>query len=162
MLDRRIAEIISPTVEDMGYELVRVIFVGKHTLQVMVERADRAGMTVEDCAAVSRAISAVMDVEDPIEGSYNLEVSSPGLDRPLVRFDDYRRFAGLDAKVELRRAVDGRRRFRGKLQGVEGDDIVLLLTEEEGEIGLSFREIDKAKLILTDELINEAKKKGLS
>src|SRR3546814_4228364 len=118
----RIEEIVAPSLADLGYDLVRVSLTGaaaRMTLQVMAERRDGAGMTVEDCAAISRAVSALLDVEDPIRGAYVLEVSSPGIDRPLTRARDYERFAGYEAKVELRRTMDGRRRYRGRLMGLQ-------------------------------------------
>ena len=113
-LEMRIAALITPSIEAMGYELVRADLRSgrRRILQIMVERADRIEMTVDDCASVSRAISALLDVEDPIRGTYNLEVSSPGIDRPLVRLSDYDRFSGFEAKIELEQPVDGRKRLR--------------------------------------------------
>ncbi|OFX08001.1 MAG: ribosome maturation factor RimP [Alphaproteobacteria bacterium RIFOXYD12_FULL_60_8] len=149
----RLEELIAPVVGDMGYDLVRVMFVGTgRTLQVMADRKDEQPMTVEDCADISRALSAVLDVEDPIPGAYSLEVSSPGIDRPLVRPRDFERFAGFEAKLETKRIHDGRKRFRGRLKGMVGDNAVALDTEE-GEVTLALSEIEKAKLMLTDELI---------
>src|SRR6516164_3227845 len=104
----------------MGYELVRVQFAGgdrRPTLQIMAERADRRPMAVEDCAEISRMLSAVLDVEDPVQGAYVLEVSSPGIDRPLLRQADYERFSGFEARIELSRPMEGRRRYRGRLAG---------------------------------------------
>ena len=157
----KIGHIIDPSLQAMGYELVRVSLSGMRspTLQVMVERADHAAMTVEDCAAVSRAVSAVLDVEDPIRGSYTLEVSSPGIDRPLTRLADFARFAGHLARVELSLATQGRRRFKGTLLGTEGDTVRLRVEADakNGEpaeiIALPFSDIQKAKLVLTDALI---------
>src|SRR6056297_3500273 len=119
LLDR-VHDIIEPAAEAMGYELVRVHLSGgrRPVLQVMVERADRAPMNVDDCAEVSRAVSAVLDVEDPVPGEYVLEVSSPGIDRPLTRLADFERFAGFEAKVETEAPIEGRKRFRGRLEGV--------------------------------------------
>jgi ribosome maturation factor RimP len=148
----RVEQIIAPTLDDMGYELVRVQLSGgpQHSrLQIMAERADQQGMTVDDCADISRAVSALLDVEDPIAGSYDLEVSSPGIDRPLTRPRDFERFAGNLAKIELRQAVDGQRRFRGLLKGVA--DGCAVLETETGIVGLPIAEIDKAKLALPDE-----------
>ncbi|MGB0749458.1 MAG: ribosome maturation factor RimP [Magnetospiraceae bacterium] len=148
---------ITPPVEDMGFELVRVLLTTatRPTLQIMAERKDRSGMTVDDCAALSRAISAMLDVEDPIHGTYTLEVSSPGLDRPLTRRADFDRFAGFDAKVELATTLDGQRRFSGVLKGLKDDAILL---EVDGEIkALPFVDMRKAKLLLTDALIASAK-----
>jgi len=118
---------------------------------VMVERWDEQPMSVEDCAEISRTVSALLDVSDPIAGAYDLEVSSPGLDRPLVRREDYQRFAGFEAKIELQRPVDGRRRFRGKLMGLDGDDAKLLVGPD--TVRLPLDAIARAKLVLTDELI---------
>ncbi len=147
----KIAVLIEPSLEAMGYELVRVQLSGgqNQILQVMAERD--GGMTVDNCADVSRAISALLDVEDPIAGAYTLEVSSPGIDRPLVRAKDYDRFKGFDAKVETRHAIEGRRRFKGRLDGVDGDEVVV--TTQNGEARIPLDDIAKAKLILTDELI---------
>src|SRR5690606_1020236 len=138
------------------YELVRVTMMGsaRPTLQVMVERKDRAPMTVDDCAAVSRAVSAVLDVEDPIEAQYSLEVTSPGIDRPLTRRDDFERFAGFEARVEMEEAVSGRRRFRGKLLGLHGDAV--RIDTPDGPVDLDLGGIRKAKLMLTDELLAAA------
>jgi len=149
----RIAELIEPSLEAMGYSLVRAMLMGgrRPTLQIMAERRDEAPMTVEDCADISRTISAVLDVADPIAGAYSLEVSSPGIDRPLTRRADYERFAGHVAKLELAEARDGRRRWQGRLLGIEGDDIRLAV--DEGEARLPMASVTKAKLVLTDELI---------
>lgn len=149
----RIRGIIEPTVTDMGYEIVRVMLSGekRRQLQIMAERADGQGMTVEDCADISRAVSALLDVEDPIEGAYTLEVSSPGVDRPLVRLKDFERFAGFVAKVETERPVAGRRRFKGCLRGVEADEVEI--ETDDGTHRIPFEDIARAKLVLTDELI---------
>ena len=152
-LSQEIERIINPTVEGMGYELVRLTVSGGHrkTLQVMAERKDGLNMSLEDCTQLSRAISAVMDVEDPIEGAYSLEVSSPGIDRPLTRPKDYERFAGFEAKLETRAPIDGRKRFKGRLKGLEAQNVKI---EVEGaELALPLEEIEKAKLVLTDDLI---------
>lgn len=153
-LSQRIEQLISPSLAAMGYELVRVRLEGSgrgRTLQIMAERADREEMTVEDCAAISRDISAIIDVEDPIPGAFTLEVSSPGVDRPLVRLGDYDRFSGLEAKLETREPIDGRRRFQGRLAGCEGDRVRIECAGEEAVV--PFDCISKAKLVLTDELI---------
>jgi ribosome maturation factor RimP len=120
-------------------------------LQIMAERADGAPMTVEDCADISRSVSALLDVEDPIREAYTLEVSSPGIDRPLTRLKDFERFAGFEARLESRMAIDGRKRFKGMLKGVE-DGLVCIDTEQ-GAARLEFDNILRAKLVLTDELI---------
>ncbi len=148
-----IGRLVEPPLDGMGYELVRVSVTGggQPTLQIMAERKDRRDMTVEDCANISRNLSAVLDVEDPISESYALEVSSPGIDRPLVRLQDYERFAGFEARIETKRPHDGRRKFTGRLAGVRGQHVVIGGETEEAEI--PFDQIARAKLVLTDELI---------
>jgi ribosome maturation factor RimP len=160
--NRQVAELIEPTLGDMGFELVRVLLHGgqRPTLQVMAERADRAPMTVEHCAEISRAVSAVLDVADPIAGAYRLEVTSPGLDRPLTKRADFERFRGFEARVETELPIEGRRRFRGRLLGVVDDKLRLQL--EDGEQAIPCAEIRKAKLIVTDEVLAAAAKKELS
>ncbi len=152
-----IERLIEPSLEGMGYDLVRVMLIGRQrpTLQVMAERADRRPMTVDDCAEISRALSAILDVEDPIRGAYTLEVSSPGIDRPLVRPADFERFAGFDARVELEVPVDGRKRFKGRLNGLDAEGRVLIEAET-GEAALPPEAIQRAKLVLTDALIAAA------
>jgi ribosome maturation factor RimP len=149
----RIQRIIAPTVEDMGYDIVRVQLSGmqRPTLQIMAERRDGGAMTVEDCADISRAVSAVLDVEDPIASAYTLEISSPGIDRPLTRLKDYERFAGFEARVETRFPIDGRKRFRGLLRGV-ADHSVQIETDT-GMATIPFADIQRGKLVLTDALI---------
>lgn len=149
----RIEQIVTPSIEAMGYEVVRVRVAGgeRPILQIMAERVDRAPMTVEDCADLSRSISALLDVEDPIAGAYTLEISSPGIDRPLIRPADFTRFAGFEARMESRVAVDGRKRFKGILKGLENDEVVL--ETEEGTARIPLDAVHKAKLVLTDELI---------
>jgi len=152
-----VSALISPVLDDMGYEIVRVQLQGgnRPVLQIMADRADGASMTVDDCADISRSVSAILDVEDPIPSAYHLEVSSPGIDRPLTRLKDFDRFAGFDAKIELAHAVNGRRKFSGRLIGTENGETVIIETEE-GQIELIFNQIGKAKLILTDALIAHA------
>jgi len=151
-MDRRIAEIINPVIEDMGFELVRVRLMGgkSPTLQVMADKPE-GGIEVDDCAEISVMLSATLDVEDPILDAYTLEVSSPGIDRPLTRLKDFEAFEGYDAKLETAELIDGRRRFKGVLAGVDGEDV--LINVEEGTIGLNFDWLSDAKLVLTDELI---------
>lgn len=148
------AEIITPVMEDMGYELVRVrLMSGKSTtLQVMADKPG-GGIEVDDCAEISTAISAVLDVEDPILDAYTLEVSSPGIDRPLTRLKDFDIFEGYEAKLETAELIDGRRRFKGVLAGIDADEV--LINVEEGTIGLKFDWLSDAKLVLTDDLIKE-------
>lgn len=154
-MDRRIADIIDPTVEGMGFGLVRVrLMAGKTaTLQIMAERPD-GSMEVDDCAELSRALSAVLDVEDPISGEYTLEVSSPGIDRPLTRLQDFERWAGWVARLETDELIEGRKRFKGRLRGVEDGEV--LIDVPEGTIGLKFDWLADAKLVMTDELIAES------
>ena len=149
----RIERIVSPALEGMGYELVRVQITGGHrpVLEIMAERTNGGQMTVEDCADISRAVSAILDVEDPLTSAYVLEVSSPGIDRPLTRRKDYERFAGFEARIETREPVGGRKRFKGRLRGFAGDDI--RIETEEGELTVPFDAVHRAKLVLTDELI---------
>lgn len=153
-IDRRMAEIITPVLEDLGYELVRVrLMSGKATiLQVMADKPN-GGIEVDGCAAISNAISATLDVEDPILDAYTLEVSSPGIDRPLTRLKDFDAFEGYEAKIETEELIDGRRRFKGQLAGIDGTEV--LINIEEGTIGLQFDWLSDAKLVLTDELIKE-------
>ena len=150
---KRVETIIAPTLQVMGFDLVRVRISGaqRRTLQIMAERLDDVTMTVEDCAAISRAVSTLLDVEDPIKGSYTLEVSSPGLDRPLTRPKDYTRFAGLEAKIELREPMDGQRRFRGRIAGLADDQVQL--DTEDTRVAIPYADIERAKLILNDELL---------
>jgi len=150
----RIETLIAPSLEAMGYRLVRVAVTGgrrAQVLQVMAERIDERPMSVEDCTEVTHTVSALLDVADPIEHAYMLEVSSPGIDRPLVRREDYERFQGHEAKLELAAPIDGRRRFQGKLLGVEADRVKLNLGAEVVELPLAH--IQRAKLVLTDELL---------
>lgn len=153
---RRVEQLISPAIEAMGYDIVRVQISGNKNvvMQIMAERQDEAGMTVDDCAAISREVSALLDVEDPVGGPYSLEVSSPGIDRPLVKLNDFERYAGFDAKIETTRPVDGRKRFKGTLVGVLDGNVRLRL--DAGDIDLPHDEIRNAKLLLTDALIEAA------
>ena len=155
-IDRRLAEIVQPVIEGMGFELVRLRLQGGKTatLQIMADRPE-GGINVDDCGNISVAVSATLDVEDPLEDAYHLEVSSPGIDRPLTRLKDFATFEGYDARVETSQPIDGRKRFKGVLAGVEGDEVMLNL-EEQGQtvtIGLNFDLLSDAKLLLTDELI---------
>ena len=149
----RVEALLQPVLEAMDFDLVRVMVQGtvRTTLQVMAERRNGGAMTVDDCAEISRAVSAVLDVEDPLPGSYTLEVSSPGIDRPLVRSQDFERFTGFEAKIETARPISGRKRFRGKLLGTTEAGVRIALGE--GETELPFGEIHRAKLVLSDELI---------
>ncbi len=145
---------VTPTLEDMGYELVRIALLGRDrpTVQVMVDRADGEQITVADCEAISHALGAVLDVEDPIPGTWTLEVSSPGIDRPLARVKDWNRFAGHLARAETTAPINGRHRFSGTVLGA--DAMVARLRLEGGaEVALPLADIRRAKLVLTDALI---------
>ena len=161
---RRILDLIAPSALAAGFEIVRVRYGlhDGHTLQIMAERPD-GSMNVAGCEELSGILSAILDVEDPISGEYNLEVSSPGIDRPLPRPKDFERWAGFEAKLELSEAIEGRKRFRGILHGFE-DGEVLIEHQVEGEsevqvIGLDFRQISEAKLTMSDDLITESLKR---
>ncbi len=153
-LHDRIAAIIEPSLTGMGYALVQVRMIegARRTLQIMAERVDGKNMTVDDCATISHSVSALLDVEDPIKGAYTLEVSSPGIDRPLVKRADFERFAGFEAKLETKLPLDGRRRFKGRIKAVEGEEIVM--DTAEGQARIPHHSVQSAKLLLTNELIN--------
>lgn len=157
-IDRRLAEIVRPAVEAAGFELVRLrLMSGKtRTLQIMADRPE-GGIEIDELGEITTLVSAVLDVEDPLEDAYVLEVSSPGIDRPLTRLKDFETWSGHEARLETDELIDGRRRFKGILQGVE-DGEVLIEIEDKGEpliIGLQFGWLSDAKLVLTDELITE-------
>jgi ribosome maturation factor RimP len=159
-LAAKVAELIEPALADKGFRLVRVAISGREgkTLQVMAERPD-GSLTIEDCEAISRDISPLLDVHDPVAGAYRLEVSSPGIDRPLVRPSDFEHWSGYEAKIELSEPIDGRKRFRGMLEGFEDGEIridIELSKTERGVIGLPVGLVAEAKLVLTDDLIREA------
>jgi len=153
--EARIAALIEPTVEGLGFALVRVRLSGGHrpVLQVMAERHADGQMTVDDCTSLSRALSALLDVEDPIAGEYLLEVSSPGIDRPLVKPADFARFAGQVARVETARPIEGRRKFTGRLLGLSADGAAVRIEVEGAARELALGDLSGAKLVLTDELI---------
>lgn len=157
-IDKKLAQIIEPVISDMGFELVRVRLMSgeESTLQIMADRIV-GGIEVDDLADISISVSAVLDVEDPILDAYNLEVSSPGIDRPLTRLKDFESFEGYEAKLETDELIDGRRRFKGVLAGVEEGEVLINLSE--GTIGLKFDWLSEAKLILTDDLIAEMLRK---
>lgn len=157
----RVAALAEPVLAALGYRLVRVRISGFAgcTVQIMAERPDGT-MTIEDCEAASRALSPVLDVADPVEGSYRLEISSPGIDRPLVRRSDFDRYAGHVAQVEMQAPIDGRRRFRGELTGTEGECARMRCTDagrdQNSEILLPIDDMMEARLVLTDALISES------
>ena len=157
----RIAQAIEPSLEGMGYRLVRVVITSgrRPTLQVMAERQDDQPMTVEDCAQISHSVSAILDVADPIAGAYTLEISSPGIDRPLVRAEDYDRFSGFEARIELARPIEGRKRFRGRLLGTSAENV--RLATDMGELRLPLADVARAKLVLTDDLLDAARRATL-
>lgn len=163
-MTRRVAGLIAPTVEDLGFELVRVRESGR-TIQIMAERPDGT-MRVADCEMLSRALSALLDVEDPVPGEYTLEVSSPGIDRPLTRPVDFTRWAGHEAKIELSEMLAGRKRFRGQLQGfdTQAGEILLEMAidgfDEPQTIGLPFTAVSEAKLVMSDILLKASLKKS--
>jgi len=152
----RIETLIAPSLEAMGYRIVRVSVTGgrRAVLQVMAERIDNRPMSVEDCTEITHTVSALLDVADPIEHAYFLEVSSPGIDRPLMRREDYERFLGFEAKLELSSPIEGRKRFRGRLMGLADDRLSVNLGAEVVELPL--KAIARAKLVLTDDLIAAA------
>ena len=155
-----IENLIEPSIAAMGFDLVRVHFMGSggNTLQVMVERQDRRPITVDHCAEVSRLISTLLEVDDPVSSAYVLEVSSPGMDRPLVRIEDYSRFKGFEARIETGSLIDGRRRFSGRIMGV--DDELIRLDCVGSRADIPFQEILKASLVVTDDLIEAAQREA--
>jgi len=161
----RVATIVEPVIEDLGFNLVRVRVTGTNgcTVQIMAERPDGT-MSVDECETVSRALSPVLDLEDPIDREYYLEVSSPGIDRPLVRSSDFERWAGHEAKIELAVPLEGRKRFRGFLRGVENGTVAVELPDvKEGDeriVRLPLADLGEAHLVLTDELIRESLRRG--
>ncbi len=154
-LEQRIANLISPVIEDLGFSLHRIKVIGDggaSTLQVMAEDPKTKNLGIDDAAKISRAISAVLDVEDPISSAYRLEVSSPGIDRLLISKEDFKSYTGFEAKLEtLMPNENGQKRFRGIIKGIEDDTV--LITTDTGEEQISFTALTKAKLVLTDELI---------
>src|SRR5438309_3848227 len=161
----RVSAVAGPVLQGMGYRLVRIKISGESgcTVQIMAERPD-GSMQIEDCEAISRALSPVLDVADPIQRAYRLEISSPGIDRPLVRRSDFERYAGHLVKIEMALAHQGRKRFRGTLAGVEGDAVRLRRDDaragEDADAVLAMEDIAEARLVLTDELIAEWMRRG--
>jgi ribosome maturation factor RimP len=161
----RVAAVAGPVLQGMGYRLVRIKISGESgcTVQIMAERPDGT-MLIEDCEAVSKALSPVLDVADPIERAYRLEISSPGIDRPLVRRSDFERYAGYLVKIEMAVAHDGRKRFRGRLGEIDGDAVRLhrddIRQGEDPDVVLTMEDIADARLVLTDELIEESMRRG--
>lgn len=162
---QRVGRIIEPMIRSLGYRLVRVKVSGLNgcTVQIMAEKPDGT-MGVTDCEVVSRTVAPLLDVEDPISTAYNLEISSPGIDRPLVRISDFARWVGFDARVEMAVPVDGRKRYRGFIEGVEGEKLKMLLPDapEDADkiVTLDIRDISEARLVLTDAVIDESLRRG--
>lgn len=157
LIENKIAEIISGVVDAAGYDLVRALITGggKYSaLQIMAERKDGAGMTVEDCATISRAVSEIIEADVELADRYDLEVSSPGIDRPLVKLQDYVRFQGFVAKVELTAPLEKQKRFQAKIVGVSGE--LIEFNTDKGTLSVPFTTIERAKLVLTDELLKAA------
>ncbi len=164
-LAARVAAIVEPALAQLNFRLVRVRISGLagYTVQIMAERPDGT-MTIEECEMISRALSPVLDVADPIDRAYRLEISSPGIDRPLVRRSDFERFAGQTVKVEMAVAIDGRRRFRGLLMGIDGDAARVRRRDaapgENADVLLPIEDMAEARLVLTDELVTQSLKRG--
>ena len=153
-MDKKLAELLNPILEDLGFEMVRVRLSNGNpsTLQIMADRLD-GQIGVDELAEINTSVGTVLDVEDPIPENYTLEISSPGIDRPLTRKKDFDSFQGFEAKVETTELIDGRRRFRGVLAGVNNDEVLINL--EEGTIGLKFTWLSEARLVLSDDLIKK-------
>ena len=158
-IDRRLAAIVRPAVESTGHELVRLRLMGGKTrvLQIMADRPE-GGIQIEALSDITHAVSAALDVEDPLEDAYTLEVSSPGIDRPLTRLKDFDIWQGYEARLETAELIDGRRRFKGELSGTDGDEVLITIEDQGADltIGLRFDWLSDAKLVLTDELIAES------
>ena len=149
-------DMLEPVISELGYETVRVITIGQAnpTLQIMIDRLDGKDIVVEDCAKVSRKVSEVLDEKDPIKDQYNLEVSSPGLDRPLTKPEHFARFAGYEAKVETDELIENRKRFKGKIISIDGENTIRF--EMDGtEYAIPFDAVSKAKIVITDELLQK-------
>jgi ribosome maturation factor RimP len=160
-VEERVIALIEPTAGNLGYRIVRVRVSGNHRkrLQIMAERLSDGHMGIDDCSRLSRALSPVFDLEDPVPGGeYDLEISSPGIDRPLMRIEDFERFQGHDAKLETAVMQNGQRRFKGRIERVEGDVIVLMT--DQGEAKVPFAALSDARLVLTDKLIEEDLKRA--
>ena len=159
-LESRISEIISPVIEDMGFALVQAKMTsddGRNILRILAEDPKTHNLGVDDCAKLSRAVSAMLDVEDPIAGAYTLEMSSPGIDRPLTRLEDFETYKGFEVKIELDIPVEGQKRFRGFIEGLNEENEISLKTDQ-GTVAFSPDSVHKAKLVLSDALIEQSKK----
>ena len=160
-IEERVIALVEPTATQLGYRIVRVRLSGnrRKTLQIMAERISDGQMGIDDCTRLSRALSPVFDLEDPVQGEFSLEISSPGIDRPLMRIEDFERFVGHEAKLETTAMIDGRRRFKGEIMGVDGDEIRLRVPEGD-ELRLKIGGLSEARLVLTDKLIAEDLKRA--
>ena len=154
-VEERVIALIEPTASGLGYRVVRVRLSGnrRKRLQIMAERVTDGQMGIDDCGRLSRALAPVFDLDDPVDGEYDLEISSPGIDRPLMRIEDFERFVGFDAKLETAVPVNNQRRWKGVISAVEGDDITL--ATDQGEAKLKFSALSDARLVLTDKLIED-------
>ncbi|MCP4393271.1 MAG: ribosome maturation factor RimP [Alphaproteobacteria bacterium] len=167
--EQKIFDVANPIIEELGYDIVRLQMQGgsgEKTLQIMIERKDRENLIVDDCAKVTRTLSYHFDeVEDPVQTEYNLEVSSPGIDRPLTKPEDFNRFKGFNAKISMDEEIGGKKRLKGKLEGLSDDGKFVLLHFKDGREKITAEipidGIKKAKLLLTDELIKASMKGGL-
>ncbi len=160
-MEERVIALIEPTASGLGFRVVRVRVSGnrRKRLQIMAERLSDGQMGIDDCSRLSRALAPVFDLEDPIPGGeYDLEISSPGIDRPLIRIEDFERFQGHDAKLETAAMQNGQRRFKGKIERIEGD--VIVLATDQGEAAVPFSALSDARLVLTDKLIEEDLKRA--
>jgi ribosome maturation factor RimP len=159
-VEDRVVALIDPTAAGLGFRIVRVRLSGnrRKRLQIMAERVSDGEMGIVDCSKLSRALAPVFDLDDPVEGEYDLEISSPGIDRPLMRIEDFERFKGHEAKLETSAMNDNQRRFKGVISAVEGD--VIVLTTDQGEARLKFEQLSDARLVLTDKLIEEDLKRA--
>lgn len=157
----RITSVVEPTLTSMGYCIVQIKFSDgsrRKTLSIMAERNDEVSMSFDDCTEITRTVSALLEVEDPITSAYDLEVCSPGIDRPLTKLVDFTRFSGHEAKVETMIPVDGRKRFRGEIKGTKGEVITLVMPEK-NEVSFPFTHVKTAKLVMTDTLVKKNTKK---
>ncbi len=158
-LEHRIIKIAEPVIQDLGFEIVMLEFKGG-ILQILAENPKTGNLSLDECTAINKMLSPVLEVEDPISGAYTLEISSPGIDRPLTKPEDFKKYVGFDAKVELDEAADqatGQKRFRGKLAGANEEFVALIVDNVEQKLELA--SIKKARLVLTDDLIKATKKK---
>ena len=153
--EQKISQLVQPVIQDKGYELVAVTLQG-NLLQIMAENPETKNLGVDECAVLSREISAILDVEDPIQGAYRLEISSPGIDRPLVKLQDFAEFEGFETKMEISPGINGQKKFRGRIVAVEDDNIELQVDNR--VLSVPYESIVKAKLVLTDDLLNKNKK----